>query len=52
LTDNKERYGLGYKPTKADKRRITEERVERGLSTLDFVLMKIKTFIHFLLIQS
>jgi len=35
LTDNKGRYGLGYKPTKADKRRITEERVERGRARLE-----------------
>jgi len=32
LVENKRRYGLGYKPTKADKRRIVEERKERSLA--------------------
>jgi len=35
LTDNKGRYGLGYKPTKADKRKIIEEKVERGRARLE-----------------
>jgi len=30
LVENKGRYGLGYKPTHADRRRIIEERVERS----------------------
>jgi len=32
LVENKGRYGLGYKPTKADKRRIVKERKERSLA--------------------
>jgi len=35
LVENKGRYGLGYKPTKADKRRIVEERKERILARLE-----------------
>ena len=30
LVENKGRYGLGYKPTHADRRRIVEERIERS----------------------
>ena len=35
LVENKGRYGLGYKPTKAYKRRIVEERKERSLARLE-----------------
>jgi len=35
LIKNKERYGLGYKPTGADKRKIVEERMERSRAKLE-----------------
>lgn len=35
LIGNKDRYGLGYKPTKADKMRITMEKKERRLARLE-----------------
>jgi len=35
LTENKGRYGLGYKPTRADRRRIIEERVERSRARIE-----------------
>ena len=34
LVGNKGRYGLGYKPTQADKRRVVEEKRERNLARL------------------
>ena len=30
LVENKGRYSLGYKPTRADQRRMVEERIERS----------------------
>jgi len=35
LVENKGRYGLGYKPTHADRRRIIEERVERSQAKIE-----------------
>jgi len=35
LVENKWRYGLGYKPTHADRRRIIEERVERSQAKIE-----------------
>jgi len=35
LVKNKGRYGLGYKPTHADRRRIVEERIERGQAKVE-----------------
>ena len=34
IVENKNRYGLGYKPTKEDKRRLMEEKKERSLARL------------------
>ena len=34
IVENKNRYGLGYKPTKEDKRRLMEEKKERSLACL------------------
>jgi len=35
LVENKGRYGLGYKPTRADRRRMIEERVERSRARIE-----------------
>jgi len=35
LVENKGRYGLGYKPTHADRRRIIEERIERSQAKIE-----------------
>ena len=35
LVGNKGRYGLGYKPTQADKRRVFEERKEKNMARLE-----------------
>jgi len=35
LVGNKRRYGLGYKPTQADKRRVFEERKEKNMARLE-----------------
>ncbi|XP_027341179.1 uncharacterized protein LOC113854418 [Abrus precatorius] len=35
LHENKDRFGLGYTPTKADKRRVMEEKKERRLARLE-----------------
>ncbi|XP_052736677.1 uncharacterized protein LOC128197875 [Vigna angularis] len=35
VVENRNRYGLGYKPTKEDKRRLMEERRERGLARVE-----------------
>ena len=35
LVENKGRYGLGYKPTHADRRRIIEERIERSQAKVE-----------------
>lgn len=35
LQENKNRYGLGYKPTNADKRRIVDEKKEKRLAKLE-----------------
>jgi len=35
LVENKGRYGLGYKPTHADLRRIIEERIERRQAKIE-----------------
>jgi len=35
LVENKERYGLGYKPTHAYQRRIIEERIERSRAKIE-----------------
>jgi len=35
LVENKWRYGLGYKPTQADRRRMIEERVERSRARIE-----------------
>jgi len=34
LTENKGRYGLGYKPTRADKKKMIEEEKERNVAKL------------------
>jgi len=34
IVENKNRYGLGYRPTKEDKRRLMEEKKERSLARL------------------
>jgi len=35
LIENKGRYGLGYKPTRADRRRMVEERIERSRAKIE-----------------
>jgi len=35
LVENKGRYGLGYKPTHADRRRIIKERIERSQAKIE-----------------
>jgi len=35
LVGDKGRYGLGYKPTQADRRRVYEERKEKSLARLE-----------------
>jgi len=35
LVENKGRYGLGYKPTRVDRRRIIEERIERSQAKIE-----------------
>jgi len=35
LVENRGRYGLGYKPTRADRRRMIEERVERSRARIE-----------------
>jgi len=35
LVENKGRYGLGYKPTRADRRRMIKERVERSRARVE-----------------
>ena len=40
--ENKGSYGLGYKPTHADRRRIVEERVERSQAKIDGRELRIK----------
>ncbi|XP_017416451.2 uncharacterized protein LOC108327238 [Vigna angularis] len=35
VVENKNRYGLGYKPTKEDRRRLIEERRERSLARME-----------------
>jgi len=34
VTEKKNKYGLGYKPTREDKRRLAEERRERGVARI------------------
>jgi len=34
VTEKKNKYGLGYKPTREDKRRLAEERRERGVAQI------------------
>jgi len=34
VTEKKNKYGLGYKPTKEDKRRLAKERRERGVARI------------------
>ncbi|XP_047172662.1 uncharacterized protein LOC124840622, partial [Vigna umbellata] len=35
LVENKNRYGLGYKPTREDKRRVRKEKEERSLARIE-----------------
>jgi len=35
LVKNKGRYGLGYKPTHADRRRMVEEKIERSRAKIE-----------------
>jgi len=35
LVENKGRYGLGYKPTHADRRRMVEEKIERSRAKIE-----------------
>jgi len=35
LVENKGRYGLGYKPTHADRRRIVKERIKRSRAKIE-----------------
>jgi len=42
LVENKGRYGLGYKPTHADRRRIIEERIERSQAKIEGQELRIK----------
>ena len=35
LVENKGRYGLGYKPTYTDRRRVIEERIERSRARME-----------------
>ena len=42
LVENKERYGLGYKPTRADQRGMIEERIERSRARMEGREPKIK----------
>ena len=44
LVENKWRYGLGYKPTHADRKRIIEERVERNQAKVEVGSREVKKF--------